>query len=82
MAEVKNLSDFEQDAIAEPILEEIKDEVLWDKAFEKSQDTLAKLAAEAIAEDRGVMQSESEQFLTCRLDKSKYLLYNSLGNYI
>ena len=52
MAEVKNLSDFEQDAIAVLILEEIKDEALWDKAFEGSQDTLAKLAAEAIAEDR------------------------------
>lgn len=51
MAEVKNLSDIEQDAIAALILEEIEDEALWDKAFEGSQDTLAKLAAEAIAED-------------------------------
>ncbi len=54
MAEVKNLSDFEQDAIAVLILEEIKDEALWDKVFEGSQATLAKLAAEAIAEDKAV----------------------------
>ena len=52
VTEVKKLPDPEQDAIAELILEEIKDEALWDKAFEKSQDALAKLAAEAIAEDR------------------------------
>ncbi len=52
MTEVKNLSDSEQDAIAALILEEIKDEALWDKAFEESQDALSKLAAEAIAEDR------------------------------
>ncbi len=52
VTEVKKLPDPEQDAIAALILEEIKDEALWDKAFEKSQAALAKLAAEAIAEDR------------------------------
>jgi hypothetical protein len=52
MTEVKQLPDSEQDAIAALILEEIRDEALWDKAFEKSQDALSKLAAEAIAEDR------------------------------
>ena len=52
VTEVKQLPDPEQDAIAALILEEIKDEVLWDKAFVKSQDALAKLAAEAMAEDR------------------------------
>jgi hypothetical protein len=52
MNEVKKLPDPEQDTIAVLILGEIKDEAIWDKAFEKSQDALAKLAAEAIAEDR------------------------------
>jgi hypothetical protein len=38
--------------IAALILEELEDEELWDKKFEHSQDALAFLAAEAIAEDR------------------------------
>ena len=52
LIEVKKLPDPDQDAIAALILEEIKDETLWDEAIEKSQDVLAKLAAEAIVEDR------------------------------
>jgi hypothetical protein len=52
MTEVRKLPDPEQDAIATLILEEIKDEALWDKKFEQSQDVLAKLAAEAMVEDR------------------------------
>lgn len=52
MTEAKKLPDTSQDAIAALILEAIKDETLWDKAFEKSQNTLAKLAAEAMTEDR------------------------------
>ena len=48
----KKLPDPEQDAIAALILEELEDEVHWGKAFARSQDALAKLAQEAMAEDR------------------------------
>ncbi len=41
-----------QDAIAKFILAEIEDEKRWDKAFAGSQDKLADMAAEAIAENR------------------------------
>jgi len=49
---VRKLPDAEQDAIAAVILEEMQDEVRWEKAFAKSRDALAKLAAEAMEEDR------------------------------
>lgn len=49
---VRALSDDEQDAIATLILEELEDEARWDKTFARTQDALAKLAAEAMAEDR------------------------------
>jgi len=52
IAEVKKLSDTGQDAIAALILEELEDEARWERSFEKSQDVLAKLAEEALAEDR------------------------------
>lgn len=48
---VKTLPDHEQDAIASLILEELEDEIHWDQAFARSQDVLAKLAAEAMTED-------------------------------
>lgn len=52
IAKLKTLPAREQDAIAALIIEELEDEALWDRAFEQSQDALAKLAAEAMAEDR------------------------------
>ena len=52
IARLKTLPAVEQDAIAAMILEELEDEIRWDKAFTSSQDTLTKLAAEAMAEDR------------------------------
>jgi hypothetical protein len=52
IAKVKMLPDSEQDALATLILEEIEDEVRWQKAFATSQDALARLAAEAMSEDR------------------------------
>lgn len=52
LEKVKTLPDAEQDAIAAIILEELKDEARWEEAFAKSQDALAKLAAEAMEEDR------------------------------
>ncbi len=41
-----------QNAVAEMILAEIEDEKRWDEAFARSQDKLASLADEAIAEHR------------------------------
>lgn len=52
IARLKTLPTTEQDAIAVMILEELEDEVRWDATFAKSQDALAKLAAEAMAEHR------------------------------
>ena len=52
IARLKTLPPSEQDAIAAMILEELEDEMRWDKAFKRSQDALASLAAEAMAEYR------------------------------
>jgi len=49
---VEALPDREQDAIAALILEELEDETRWDETFARTQDALARLAAEAMAEDR------------------------------
>jgi hypothetical protein len=54
LAEVSKLSSTEQDAVAAWILEEMASERRWAELFAKSQDKLAKLADEALAErDRG-----------------------------
>lgn len=47
----KKLTDAEQNAIAMVIFEELEDEARWEKAFSKSYELLAKLAAEAMEED-------------------------------
>ena len=52
IAEVSRLSEQEQDAIANWILDELKSERRWDKAFANSEDTLARLADEALVEHR------------------------------
>ena len=49
---VKQLPENEQDAIAMLIMDFIEDEKLWTKQFANSQDTLAKLALEALAEHK------------------------------
>jgi hypothetical protein len=46
------LPDAEQDALAAAILEELESERRWDELFQRSADALAKLAKEALAEDR------------------------------
>jgi hypothetical protein len=46
------LPEAEQDALAAAILDELESERRWDKLFQRSADTLAKLAKEALAEDR------------------------------
>ena len=50
IAKLKGLPASQQDSIAAIILEEIEDEYLWDEAFSRSPDTLAKLAAQAMTE--------------------------------
>jgi hypothetical protein len=46
------LPEVEQDALAAAILDELESEKHWDELFERSADTLARLANEALAEDR------------------------------
>ena len=48
----RRLPEAEQNVIASIILEELEDEAHWEQAFSKSQDALAKLAEEAMEEDR------------------------------
>jgi hypothetical protein len=52
LARLQSLPEGEQNAIASIILDEIEDERRWDEAFSRSPDTLAKLAASAMAEYR------------------------------
>jgi len=49
---VRQLPQEGQDAIAAIILEELEDETRWQAAFARSQDTLAELGREALAEHR------------------------------
>ena len=51
-AEIEKLSPDEQDTFAQWILEELASEQRWDDAFARSQDALAKLADQALVEDR------------------------------
>ena len=48
----RRLSAAEQDAIAAIILDEMEDEARWEEAFSRSQESLARLASEALEEDR------------------------------
>ncbi len=48
--EVAKLPAFEQDAVAAILLEELASERRWSESFAKSQDSLAKLAEQALAE--------------------------------
>ena len=47
------LSQTEQDALATWLMEELESEREWDELFAKSEDLLAKLGEEALAEHRG-----------------------------
>ena len=51
-AEASRLPERDQDAIAEIVLAELASEERWNELFEKSQDALAELAEEALAEYR------------------------------
>ena len=52
ISRVAKCTEDQQDSIAALILEEVEDEARWDEAFARSHDMLAKLADEALAEDR------------------------------
>ncbi len=49
-SQAATLPPTEQDALATLLLEEMADEQRWEKSFAQSQNTLAKLAQEALAE--------------------------------
>ena len=51
-AEVEQLAEPDQDAIAALILEELEDERRWQRSFAQSSQALAWLAEEALAEHR------------------------------
>ena len=52
--EASHLPAEEQERLAKWILAELRDEAKWDKSFASSQDTLARLAEQALAEhERG-----------------------------
>ena len=50
--EASKLSETEQNALGEWLLAEIQSEREWDRAFARSQDLLARLSREALAEHR------------------------------
>ena len=50
--EASKLSKEEQDALGEWLLTEIRSEREWDQAFARSQDLLARLGKDALAEHR------------------------------
>lgn len=51
-AEISKLPEDEQDAVAALIIGELKSDERWNKMLANSQDILAKLADEALAEHR------------------------------
>ena len=56
--EVSKLSPKEQDALADWLLAELQSERRWASLFAGSQDTLSKLASEALAEHRNGQTNE------------------------
>ena len=59
-AEAAKLPDPEQDELAKRLLMELADDQAWDRAFACSQDKLARLAAEALAEHEAGLTQELE----------------------
>ncbi len=51
-AEASKLPSEDQDSLGRWLLEEVLSERVWEKAFAESQDALAQLAKEALAEHR------------------------------
>lgn len=60
-AEASKLSPEEQDLLARTLLDDLASEESWDQSFARSQDELAQLADEALAEhQRGETKSLEE----------------------
>jgi len=57
-AEASKLTPDEQDALGDWLLKELESEARWTKRLSESQDALAKLADEAIAENRAGQTEE------------------------
>ena len=51
-AEASKLSPEEQDFLAQILLDDLASEELWEQSFARSQDELARLGEEALAEHR------------------------------
>ena len=68
LAEVYQLSEEEQDAIAAIILEVLEDEHQWESSFAASQDQLAKLA-EKVREDIRAGRFRKQGLMTCEFFK-------------
>jgi hypothetical protein len=58
ITKLKTLPESEQDSFAAIILEELEDDIQWKKAFARSEDMLARLATEAMAEYRAGQTQE------------------------
>jgi hypothetical protein len=50
ITKLKTLPESEQDSLAAIILEELEDDIKWEKAFASSEDMLTRLATEAMEE--------------------------------
>jgi hypothetical protein len=57
------LPEAQQETLAAILLEEIAAEKNWQKSFESSQDTLARMASEAIAEDESGETRDLDELL-------------------
>ncbi len=73
IAQIKQLPETEQDRIALLILEELKEEIIWNQAFAKSHDVLAQLAA-ALAEDKAdkILELNPETSHNVKIEKTTY----------
>ena len=58
IAKLAVLAPEEQDRVAHWLLDELRDDEAWTRQFEASQDTLAKLAAEARADRKAGRTTE------------------------
>ena len=61
--EASKLSAEEQDFLAQILLDDLASEELWEQSFAESQDKLAELADEAIAEYQGNKTKDLEESL-------------------
>ncbi|MEA1923021.1 MAG: hypothetical protein U9N63_10220 [Pseudomonadota bacterium] len=57
-SEASRLPEIEQNVLARWMLDEIDSDKAWNKLFAESEDTLAKLAAEALKEENKEITSE------------------------